>query len=294
MNPNEALTLLDEKLTEHGLAAQGWSGGLDSAERRFGICRPSQKKITLSRPLVSLNSYEEVLDTILHEIAHALAVMETGENCGHDERWKAICRRIGARPNRCYDSDEVNSPQAPWALVHRETGEVLAKCVTKPKGDLSLIFIRGRKEETMGKLELRANPDFNNKPLEYFDQVTALNLQQRILDTLQPLAEELGVELTSSKMSSHPGQVDLALSVALIPQDGLTPEQREFNQLAPSFGLQDSDYGRTLLYNHNKYQLIGFKLRNRKYPVIAKSSRGALYKLPLEALEYLVPLGVVD
>ena len=129
---------------------------------------------------------------------------------------------------------------------------------------------------------------------EYFDQVTALNLQQRILDTLQPLAEELGVELTSSKMSSNPGQVDLALSVALIPQDGLTPEQREFNQLAPSFGLQDSDYGRTLLYNRNKYQLIGFKLRNRKYPVIAKSSRGALYKLPLEALEYLVPLGVVD
>lgn len=38
-----------------------------------------------------------VRDTILHEIAHALA----GHAAGHGPVWKGVCRRIGARPVRC-------------------------------------------------------------------------------------------------------------------------------------------------------------------------------------------------
>lgn len=287
MNPNKALALLNEKMTEHGLSARGWTGGLDHAERRFGVCRPGKKEISISRPLSALNSDEEVLDTILHEIAHALAAIETGENCGHDERWKAICRRIGARPERCYDSDEVNSPEAPWVLAHRVTGEIFSCYHKRPKHDVSGLFIRGRKEETVGQLEVRANPAFAGQPLEYFDRATILNLQQRILETLAPLGEELGIEFEGGDSQFNASQAQLGLRVTLTPRDGLTAEQREFNQLAPAFGLTAEDYHRTLTRGGTRYRLIGFKPRNRKYPIIAENSAGTRYKLPLDALQGL-------
>jgi hypothetical protein len=46
---------------------------------------------------VDRNGAEEIVDTILHEIAHALV----GPRHGHDTVWKAKCTDIGARPERC-------------------------------------------------------------------------------------------------------------------------------------------------------------------------------------------------
>lgn len=287
MNPNEALKLLHLKLEQHGLSQHGWTGRLDNAEGRFGLCRPARKEITISRVLASLNSEDEVLDTILHEIAHALAALETGENCGHDERWKTICRRIGARPERCYDSTEVASPDAPFVLAHRETGEVFSQSQKRPGDDLSQVFIRGRKKETLGKLEVRANPSFASRPLQYFDQANTLNVQQRILDTLKPLAEELGVTIQPKSLGFGSAEARLELLLTVEPQDGLTADEREFNELAIMFGLDSSDYERPLHFQGRTYLLVGFKPRNRKYPIIVKTVQGARYKLPIAALDGL-------
>lgn len=287
MKPQDALALLQDKIAAHGLSPLGWTGSLDSSASRFGLCRPSRKEISLSRTLVSLNSEKEVLDTILHEIAHALAVTETGENCGHDERWKAICRRIGARPERCYDASEVTTPDAPWVLVHRDTGEVLSHCQRRPQGDLSQLYLKGRKRETLGQLQVRANPALATQPLQYFDKQHALSIQQRILDTLLPLAKELGVTIQSQAIHFQKSEAKMDLQVSIIPEDGLSAEQREFNQLATLFGLSEADYERPLQSQDRTYFLIGFKLRNRKYPIIVRTSKGTRYKLPLEALQGL-------
>jgi predicted SprT family Zn-dependent metalloprotease len=53
---------------------------------------------------VLLNNVDEVRDTILHEIAHALAPGD-----GHGPKWRMTCLRIGARPKRCYDDASVVS-----------------------------------------------------------------------------------------------------------------------------------------------------------------------------------------
>lgn len=50
-----------------------------------------------------------MLDTILHEVAHALV----GPGHGHDEVWKATCLEVGARPERCY-GEEVEMPKGRW------------------------------------------------------------------------------------------------------------------------------------------------------------------------------------
>lgn len=284
MNPAEALELLQSKLAEHGLTARGWTGSLDNAERRFGICRPARKEISISRTLTALNPEQEVLDTILHEIAHALAAIETGENCGHDDRWKAICRRIGARPERCYDGEEVNAPDAPWVLAHKETGEIFSHHHRKPKSDLAQTFIRGRKKETLGKLEVRPNPHFTAEPLQYFDRPTVLSLQEKLIAQLGPLARELGITLTAGKSQFSSSQATIGLRFEIECNDGLSPEERLFHETAPLFGLTFEDYRRVFQSGGEAFQLIALKPRNRKYPLIGENAQGTRYKFPLEVL----------
>jgi predicted SprT family Zn-dependent metalloprotease len=97
------MQLARELMIRHGLA--DWKFQFDHARRRFGSCQYGRKLITLSRPLTLLNDPEQVRDTVLHEIAHALT-----PGGGHGARWKARCLEIGARPARCYTDQAVRSP----------------------------------------------------------------------------------------------------------------------------------------------------------------------------------------
>jgi predicted SprT family Zn-dependent metalloprotease len=103
MNLYEAQHLARDLMTRHGLS--DWRFQFDHARRRFGSCRIRTRTITLSRPLTLLNSIDEVRDTILHEIAHALTPGD-----GHGAKWKAACRAVGAAPKRCYDDGSVIAP----------------------------------------------------------------------------------------------------------------------------------------------------------------------------------------
>jgi predicted SprT family Zn-dependent metalloprotease len=103
MNLHEAAYLACDLMQQHGLAH--WSFQFDHARRRFGKCDYTHRRISLSRSLTFLNGLDEVRDTILHEIAHALCPGD-----GHGAKWRATCRRIGARPKRCYTDQQVIAP----------------------------------------------------------------------------------------------------------------------------------------------------------------------------------------
>lgn len=104
MNTTDAIKQARELMDTHGL--QDWVVRYSPAVKQFGACYYRRKCILLSKALVELNDEAEVLDTILHEIAHALA----GAKAGHGAEWRAVCRRIGCRPERCYSSAKVNTP----------------------------------------------------------------------------------------------------------------------------------------------------------------------------------------
>lgn len=103
MNLPEAQQLARELMDQHGLSA--WRFEFDRSTRRFGACKPSQRVISLSWRLTLLNSAEEVHETLLHEIAHALTPGD-----GHGAKWKAMCKKLGIRAQRCFTVDQVKLP----------------------------------------------------------------------------------------------------------------------------------------------------------------------------------------
>lgn len=95
MELGEARELATALMARHGL--QGWRLTFDNAKTRAGICRPGTREIGLSRPLIRLYTVEQVTETVLHEIAHALV----GAEHGHDAVWRAAAQRIGCSGTRC-------------------------------------------------------------------------------------------------------------------------------------------------------------------------------------------------
>lgn len=107
MEMQAARTLARELMDRHGLG--DWTLRFDTAKRRAGLCRYDKEFISLSKPLTVLYTPEQVRETVLHEIAHALA----GAAAGHGPSWRRIACRIGASGQRCVDP-EAPTPQAPW------------------------------------------------------------------------------------------------------------------------------------------------------------------------------------
>lgn len=98
MQIDDAAALARRLMDLHGLT--GWGIAFDNAKTRAGVCRPNRKQLGLSRPLTRLHDGDEVRDTILHEIAHALV----GAQHGHDAIWRAKALEIGCSGSRCISS----------------------------------------------------------------------------------------------------------------------------------------------------------------------------------------------
>jgi len=104
MNLSDAQALAERLMQENGLTDYRFQ--FDSACRRFGYCSWSRKVISLSKVLVQLNGEEQVRQTIVHEIAHALT---PGHH--HDEVWKAVAIKLGDTGEKCYRNSEVIRPE---------------------------------------------------------------------------------------------------------------------------------------------------------------------------------------
>ncbi|MDY5584716.1 MAG: SprT-like domain-containing protein [Arcanobacterium sp.] len=109
MQLSEVANLARELLAKHGLTS--WNIQFDRAKRRAGATHFQKQLITLSPYFMENFSEAEVRDTILHEIAHALA----GPGAGHGPKWKKICHEIGAKPiARLKTNAAQRGIDAPW------------------------------------------------------------------------------------------------------------------------------------------------------------------------------------
>jgi predicted SprT family Zn-dependent metalloprotease len=88
-------TLALDLLASFGLS--GWSFRYNRGKRTLGLCRYDRRSVELSVHLVERNGPAEVLDTLLHEVAHALV----GPGHGHGAAWRKKCLEVGAVPRSC-------------------------------------------------------------------------------------------------------------------------------------------------------------------------------------------------
>lgn len=108
-------TQAERLLFEHGLTAKGWKIVFDNTKRRGGQCRYGPKEIGISAHLFAIWTYEQCIQIILHEIAHALCPGHL-----HDKVWKAKAKEIGYMGSRCWGGNgEASYERSPAKYVGR-------------------------------------------------------------------------------------------------------------------------------------------------------------------------------
>lgn len=125
MNLPAAQRLALALLAQHGLT--DWSFGFNRRRRTLGVCFYERRRIELSHHFVGGNDEPAVRDTLLHEIAHALA----GQAAGHGPKWKTLARQIGATPERL-DRDAV-MPDGRWYAICPNCGKRFTRYRRPPR-----------------------------------------------------------------------------------------------------------------------------------------------------------------
>lgn len=82
----------------HGL--NDWCFNFNKGTSMLGLCEYDKKRISVSINYVNTHPEHVIMDTILHEIAHALT-----PNHGHDNVWKEKAKQIGCVGERLYHKD---------------------------------------------------------------------------------------------------------------------------------------------------------------------------------------------
>lgn len=117
--------LVDHFATEQGLT--NYTVSFNNHKRTLGSCQfhvpvyekgqfnpfKSHIELKFSRHWMEHAPLEEVLDTILHELAHGLA----GPRADHGHEWKRIAHRLGCKPKHATDykmPDEVKEKTHKW------------------------------------------------------------------------------------------------------------------------------------------------------------------------------------
>ncbi|MFG6446294.1 SprT-like domain-containing protein [Microbacterium sp. P06] len=129
-----------------------WSFGFDNAKRRAGLCDFARKRISVSRYLSARYDDETNHQTLLHEVAHALA----GPSAGHGPQWKAVAHRLGYVGGTTHRG-ETASELAPWVGVcpaghtvyrHRRATRATSCAICAPRFDPRHLLEWSRREIT--------------------------------------------------------------------------------------------------------------------------------------------------
>ena len=125
----------------------GWQFAFNRQRRTLGLCRYREKRIELSRPHAEAGDMTQARETLLHEIAHALA----GPGTGHGPRWQRCMQDLGATPEiTARPAYRLNDYR--WALVRRDGNHLhwIAGRYRRPR-QCANWALRGR-PETLGSV----------------------------------------------------------------------------------------------------------------------------------------------
>ncbi|WP_344818147.1 SprT-like domain-containing protein [Microbacterium soli] len=129
-----------------------WTFDFDHAKRRAGQCDHQRRRITVSRYLAARFEDDEIHQTLLHEVAHALA----GHAAGHGPEWKRVARDLGYVGGTTHHG-ETATELAPWVgrcpaghvtYRHRRPSRETSCAICSRRFDRSHLFTWTRREIT--------------------------------------------------------------------------------------------------------------------------------------------------
>lgn len=129
-----------------------WTFGFDNAKRRAGLCDYTRHRISVSRYLAARYDDDTNHQTLLHEVAHALA----GPAARHGAGWRRIARDLGYAGGVTHGGESAVE-LAPWVGVcpaghiayrHRRPTRTTSCAVCAPRFDPLCAFAWTRREIT--------------------------------------------------------------------------------------------------------------------------------------------------
>ncbi|MEL5992499.1 SprT-like domain-containing protein [Microbacterium phosphatis] len=129
-----------------------WTFAFDNAKRRAGLCDYTRKRISVSRYLAARYDDDTNHQTLLHEVAHALA----GPAAAHGPAWKRVARDLGYVGGTTHHG-ETATELAPWigicpagheAYRHRRPSRPMSCAKCSRRFDERFLFAWSRREIT--------------------------------------------------------------------------------------------------------------------------------------------------
>ncbi len=149
------------------LISEGWTFGWSTRRAALGDCSYRDKHIRLSSVYLNARTIDEQINTITHEMAHAIAYTDFNQR-GHNAVWKRIHRKLGGDGQRC---SKVSNPEAAVDAKYTvffindnqeiEVIETTNRLIKRfQPGNIENLYLRNRKAETKGKLRCVATATF--------------------------------------------------------------------------------------------------------------------------------------
>jgi len=159
-----------EGLREESGTLEGWTVHINpNTTNRYGRCSYGSREIELGEKFILHATDAQILDTILHEIAHALV----GRGHGHGETWKAMARKVGATPKSRSKSVGI---EPRWIAVCGECGLKYYLNVLLKKSQDKYVCGCAKKRRKLGLeykkcgLHYLKNPEFGKIPEDSIEQ----------------------------------------------------------------------------------------------------------------------------
>lgn len=141
-------------------------------KKAYGVCDYRAKTISINMYLSQYCEKNDVQDTMLHEMAHAIDKGVNGYSSGHGRNWKKICYQIGCTA-KCSKSktNDVIKPSKFVLVVSFDDGYEYVSPVHRVtrKNPLNTIrkggYLKNRKKETLDKLMTVTFEDFQNNQI---------------------------------------------------------------------------------------------------------------------------------
>jgi len=124
--------------------------------------------------------------------------------------------------------------------------------------------------------------------IKKFDRATCRLIGEQAVSELQEWATKNGITVRKAGGKFSPNEYTMKITFNVKDENGevQTNAMRDFKQLAPMYGLKESDFRETFVSRGTTYRIVGLKARAYKYPIIVErviDSKG--FKFPPEVVK---------